>query len=86
MVRVKYILSALEARMPACLAEDYDNVGLLGGGKENPVRRALCALDLTDAVLDEAAKTKAELIITHHPILFHGRKTLSEDDPEGTSA
>ncbi len=83
MVRVKYICTALEKRMPASLAEDYDNVGLLAGSKENTVTRVLCALDLTEAVLDEAVCLGAELIVTHHPILFFGRKNLIEDDPEG---
>jgi dinuclear metal center YbgI/SA1388 family protein len=83
MVRVKYILSALEDLMPASLAEDYDNVGLLAGSGERAVDRVLCALDLTEAVLDEAAAVGAELILTHHPILFHARRNLTEDDPEG---
>lgn len=83
MVRVKYILAALETRMPVALAEDYDNVGLLAGSAESVVRHILCALDLTQAVVDEAVQIGAELIVTHHPILFHGRKNLCEDDPEG---
>jgi dinuclear metal center YbgI/SA1388 family protein len=82
-VRVKYILEALEALMPASLAEDYDNVGLLAGSREGAVSRALCALDLTEGVLDEAVACGAELIVTHHPILFHARRNLTEDDPEG---
>ena len=82
-VKVKYILDALSERMPLALAEDYDNVGLLAGSRENPVTRALCALDVTLPVIEEAAARGAELIITHHPILFHGRKNLTEDDPEG---
>jgi dinuclear metal center YbgI/SA1388 family protein len=83
MVRLKYILSALEARMPRSLAEDYDNVGLLAGSRDRAVFRVLCALDLTEAVLDEAEDSRAELILTHHPILFHSRRNLTEDDPEG---
>lgn len=83
MVRVKYIISALETRMPVSRAEDYDNVGLLAGSCESAVSRALCALDLTEAVLDEAVKVGAQLIVTHHPILFLGRKNLAEDDLEG---
>lgn len=83
MVRVKYICAALEERMPASLAEDYDNVGLLAGSGESAVNRVLVALDLTEAVLDEAVEKGAELIVTHHPILFHARRNLAEDDAEG---
>ncbi len=69
--------------MPGSLAEDYDNVGLLAGSRDRAIFRVLCALDLTEAVLDEAEDAGAELILTHHPILFHARRNLTEDDPEG---
>ena len=46
-------------------------------------RRVLCALELSAGVLDEAIALGAQLIVTHHPILFRGRKNLCSDDPEG---
>ncbi|MGI6238422.1 MAG: Nif3-like dinuclear metal center hexameric protein [Christensenellales bacterium] len=82
-VTIGYILDALQARMPFERAEEYDNVGLLAGSRAHAVSRALCALDLNPRVLDEAAQLGASLIVTHHPILFRGRKNLAEDDPEG---
>ena len=63
-------------------AEAYDNVGLLIGGWDSPVSRILCTLDVTGDTVEEAQKLGAELIISHHPLMFHGRKTLICGDPE----
>lgn len=83
MANAGLILEKLAALMPLELAEDYDNVGLLAGSRNSEVHTVLCALDLTYAVVEEAAAIGAQLIVTHHPILFRGRKNLCEDDPEG---
>ena len=64
-------------------AEEWDNVGLLAGSVHTPVDTVLCALDLTEAVVDEGVVRGAQMIVTHHPILFRGRKNLREDDAEG---
>ena len=82
-VTVGQMLDLLNQIAPPELAEAWDNVGLLSGHPDNPVDRVLCALDLTEAVIEEAAMLGAQLIVTHHPILFRGRKNLREDDPEG---
>ena len=83
MAKAGLILDRLFEQMPRELAEDYDNIGLLAGSKNAEVTCALCALDLNSRVIDEAAQIGAQLIVTHHPILFRGRKNLCEDDPEG---
>ncbi len=80
---IRDILAICDRIAPFDLAEDYDNVGLLAGSAEARVDTILLALDLTDGVLREAEREGAQLIITHHPILFHARKNLREDDPEG---
>ncbi len=77
------ILELLNAIAPLELAEEWDNVGLLAGRMDAPVDAVLCALDLNRRVLDEAVERGAQLIVTHHPILFRGRKNLREDDAEG---
>ena len=51
-------------------AESFDNSGLLIGGMEQPVSFCLLALDLTQAVCEEAAERGAQLVITHHPVIF----------------
>lgn len=82
-MRVGEALALLNQMFPPELAESYDNVGLLCGHPDWPADRILCALDLTEALLDEAERRGAQLLVTHHPILFHARKNLREDDPEG---
>ena len=84
-VTMGQILSLLDEIAPPELKEDYDNVGLLAGHPDRPVDRILVALDLTEGVVCEAAEMGAQLIVTHHPIFFRGRKNLREDDPEGAA-
>ena len=80
---VAEILAVLREQMPFELAEEWDNIGLLAGSRSAKVTRVLCALDLTGPVLDEAVARGAQMLVTHHPILFRGRKNLCEDDPAG---
>ena len=80
---VGQVLELLNRIAPLELAEEWDNVGLLSGHPDNPVDKVLCALDLNEQVIEEANMLGAQLIVTHHPILFRGRKNLREDDAEG---
>ena len=80
---VGQILGLLEGIAPLELAEEWDNVGLLAGNPDSPVERVLCALDMSAAVIDEAGALGAQLVVTHHPILFRGRKNLRDVDAEG---
>lgn len=80
---VAQMLALMEGIAPRELAEEWDNVGLLAGRPDAGVEKVLVALDLTGGALDEAAALGVQLIVTHHPILFRGRKNLREDDPEG---
>ena len=68
---------------PVELAEEWDNVGLLLGHAGHVVTRALVALDLTDGVIHEAKALGAQLIVTHHPIMFSARKRVTDGDREG---
>lgn len=63
-------LAALEQIAPFALAAEWDNVGLLAGREDWPVRHALMALDLTDDVAREALDGRAELLILYHPPIF----------------
>ncbi|MGJ4849509.1 Nif3-like dinuclear metal center hexameric protein [Bacillota bacterium Meth-B3] len=80
---VGQIYQAIDRIAPFETQQGWDNAGLLAGHPNRRVERVLAALDLTPGVIDEAARMDAELIITHHPVMFHGRKHLREDDPEG---
>lgn len=80
MVTINDILNYFESFAPLETAMDFDNCGLLVGGKNTPVTKALVSLDITNEVADEAKKLGCELIISHHPIIFNPIKRLSEDD------
>ena len=80
---VAQVLALVEKIAPFELAEEWDNVGLLAGNPDSTVETVLCALDMSMDVLEEAKRCGAQLVVTHHPILFRGRKNLAETDAEG---
>lgn len=61
--------------------ESYDNCGLLAGKKDKHVSRVLVSLDITNEVADEAVKCSADLVVSHHPVIFHALKNLNPDLP-----
>ncbi len=77
------VYDAINAFAPFETAEEWDNAGLLAGSPSGDVKNILCALELNPSVLEEAVAKGCNLIVTHHPILFHARQNLREDDPEG---
>ncbi len=78
-ITIRTILQRLEVLAPAALAESWDNVGLLVGDPASPVTRVLVALDASSDVVEQAVDQGAELIVTHHPIIFSPLKRLVED-------
>jgi dinuclear metal center YbgI/SA1388 family protein len=80
---VAAIVDFLERFAPPALAADWDNVGLLLGDRSARVRRLLTCLTVTPEVAAEAVEEKAQLIVTHHPILFRPVKRLTVSHPEG---
>ena len=80
MASVGEILNFLWKSAPAELAEGFDNVGLIAGDEEVNVTRALLALDITEDVIAEAVDQKAQLIISHHPVVFGNVKRFTPQD------
>ncbi len=80
MTYIKDIINFTETFAPLSSAIEYDNAGLLVGSAQKPVTKAVVALDITDAVIDEAAENGAELIISHHPVIFNPIKSVSDED------
>ena len=76
-VRIQEVISALERFAPLPLQESYDNAGLQMGLTEAEVSGALLCLDVTEEVILEAIDLGCNLIVSHHPVLFHGLKTIS---------
>lgn len=80
---VQEILTFLEVFAPVELAEHWDNVGLLCGDRQQPVTAVLCALDVTEQVIEEAAARGAELVVAHHPAIFTSVSRVTTDDVTG---
>ncbi|MEL6616304.1 MAG: Nif3-like dinuclear metal center hexameric protein, partial [Bacteroidota bacterium] len=70
MPTVSDIVAALDRWAPEGQKADFDRVGLQVGDPTAVVTRVLVALDLTPEVVDEAAASGAEMIVTHHPLIF----------------
>ena len=66
-MKLSRLTELLEQMMPACFAESYDNVGLLCGDQAAQISRILLTVDVTPAVLAEAKRRKAQMILSHHP-------------------
>ena len=83
MIRVKDVTAVIEQFAPLSLQEKWDNSGLCIGSPEAPVTSVLLGLDCTPELVDEAVETGADMIVTHHPLIFSGLKKISPDDPVG---
>lgn len=79
MTTVKDIYNFLDEFCPFENCLDFDNVGILLGNENAKIRKVLLALDIVDEVIEEAKNLKANLIITHHPIIFNKIKSISSD-------
>lgn len=79
-MNVGQIIERLEKLAPVSFAEHWDNVGLLVGTRTTQVQRILVALDATDDVIEQAIKQKADLLITHHPMIFSAMKKINDED------
>lgn len=82
-VELKDIINFMEESFPPEYAADYDNVGLLAGRRDKTVDKALLCLDCDRLVVDEAVREGAQLIISHHPVIFDGLKSVTDAGPDG---
>lgn len=82
-LKVKDIIGNLEKKYPKANAENWDNVGLIVGKLNQEVRKVQLSLDATDKAIENAIKNSADLIITHHPMIFKPVKTITTMDNLG---
>ena len=80
---VQNVLDYLHTLAPAAMKYEWDNVGLICGRRDQEVKKVLVALDPFENVCREAIELGADLIITHHPLIFRAPKTITTDDPVG---
>ena len=83
MPTVADIAQYIDTLAPQFMKMDWDNVGLLCGGRNRPVTRVLVALDPFEEVCREAWDWGAELIVTHHPLIFQPLKSVTEETAVG---
>ena len=76
-MKVKDITKVLETLAPLDYAESFDNVGLLVGDANAEVTGVLITLDTLEAVVEEAIEKNCNLIVSFHPIIFSGLKSLT---------
>jgi len=76
-MKLQDLTAFLDSAIPLSFQESYDNSGLQVGLPDKEINSALICLDVTDEVLDEAGYAGCNIIISHHPLIFHGIKRLS---------
>ncbi|MFI3176071.1 MAG: Nif3-like dinuclear metal center hexameric protein [Eubacteriales bacterium] len=74
------LIGKLEELAPCNYAYSWDNVGLLVGREDKPVKRVLLALDATEEMVEQAIADEVDMIITHHPLVFSGMKQVTTSD------
>lgn len=83
MMTCREIIEWFNGKWPEELACEWDNVGLLAGRMDKEVKKVYVALDATDEVIEAAAAEKADMLITHHPLIFGSIKKINDKDPVG---
>ena len=81
--KVKDVTKVIEEFAPLSIQEKWDNSGLCIGSPDSPVTSVLLGLDCTPELVDEAVECGADMIVTHHPLIFSGLKKISPDNMIG---
>lgn len=82
-MKVKEIIAEIENFAPLSIQESWDNSGLIIGSPEDEVHGVLVGFDCTPELVEEAAEKGADMIVTHHPLIFKGIRKISPDDVVG---
>lgn len=82
-VTVSDVKAIIEEIAPVSLQEAWDNSGLLIGFEGKTVEKILTCLELNEAVAEEAAAAEADMVVTHHPLIFGGIKTVKDGSAQG---
>ena len=78
-MKLSDIACAIEAFAPRELQESYDNAGLQCGDPRMEVSCVLTCLDITEEVIEEAHQRHCQMVVSHHPLLFHGLKVVNPE-------
>ena len=83
---LQHIIDIIESVAPLRWQEEWDNSGLQVGNRNADVNKVLLATDVTESVVSEAIALKCDLIISHHPLIFHPLKQLCGQTPQARCA
>jgi dinuclear metal center YbgI/SA1388 family protein len=78
-MKIRAIAEQIEKAVPLSVAQDWDNVGLLVGDAEKSVKNILLTIDITAAVVAEAKRLKTDLVVSYHPVIWDGLKTVTSE-------
>ncbi|MDR0691734.1 MAG: Nif3-like dinuclear metal center hexameric protein [Prevotellaceae bacterium] len=76
-VTAAHIAAVIEEQAPLIYQESYDNAGFCVGHPETVVHAVLLCVDVTEAVLEEAVRIGANMVVSHHPVIFNGLKKIT---------
>ena len=80
-MKIRQIIDALEDFAPLALQDGFDNAGLqIGLPQDVDATGVLLCLDVTEAIIDEAVSRGCNMVVSHHPLLFHPLKSISGKD------
>ena len=85
MITVGEILNYIDTLAPRNMKMDWDNIGLLCGSRSTAVTKILVALDPFEGVCEEAKQIGAQLIVTHHPLIFQAPRAITDETSVGRS-
>ena len=79
-MRCADVIRKLEELSPLAYAESWDNPGLLAGRTDKEIKRIYIAVDATTEAIAEAESVGADMLLTHHPLIFKGIKKVNSED------
>lgn len=82
-ITVRQIADFMEEWAPLSYGESYDNPGLLLGRRSQTVNTVLVAVDASEEVIEQAISQQVDLLVTHHPLIFHAIKRITDEDRSG---
>ena len=82
-MKLEHIIEEIERVYPVASAMEWDNPGLQAGRRDKEVKKIYVALDATDTVIEQAAAAGADLLLTHHPLIFGGIKKVTDENLTG---
>lgn len=82
-MKCNLLIEAFEGLAPLSFQEEWDNCGLLIGSAKKEIKKVYIALDATDEVIEDAIAKEVDVLLTHHPLIFKGLKSITDEEMIG---